>query len=86
MSGLHLPIKPFPQVAAISKGASKLSVKAGGGNKLKSIPPVAAVNQVVLVKPVKGGEQKAIAASSSRKKAIDPGNVIVEKNRAKKFM
>jgi len=58
VSGLYLPIKPFPQISAISKVASMPSVKAGAGNKLKAIPPVAAVNQAILEKPIKGGVQK----------------------------
>jgi len=85
MSGLNIPIKPFPPFAAINKAASKPAVKAGGCNKLKAIPLVAAVNQAVPVKPVvKGGEQKAIAASSSGKKSNDPGIVLLEKNIKKK--
>jgi len=49
----------FPPVAAINEAASKPSVKAGGSNKLKAIPIVAAVNQTAQVKTVvKGAEQK----------------------------
>jgi len=85
VSGLNMPIKPTPPVATMSKGASKPSVNAGGGNKLKAKPPVAANNLAAWVKPaVKGGEQKTIAAVSSRKKAIDPGIVVLEKSIKKK--
>ena len=73
VSGLIIPIKPFPPVAAMSKGASKPSVNGGGGNKLKAIPPVAANNPAAWVWPVNGGEQKAIATLSSGKKANDTG-------------
>ncbi len=85
MSGLNMPIKSTPPVAAINKAASKLAVKASGGNMQKEIPLVDANNQAAWVKPaVKGGEQKTIAAVSSRKKAIDPGIVVLEKSIKKK--
>jgi len=79
-----MPIKPFPPVAAMSKGASKPSVNAGGGNKLKAIPPVAANNPAARVWPVNGGEQKTIEKLSSGKKANDPGIVILERSIKKK--
>ncbi len=85
VSGLNMPMKPTPPVAAINKAASNLAVKASGSNMQKEILLVTANNQAAWVKPaVKGGEKKTIAASSSAKKAIDPRIVILEKSIKKK--